>query len=329
MPSVISILLLPCCIENYTPGNGWSIEPSSTDSATEIASDIEETDSKATDVSTDSDTDTKTEEDTETDFCPEDPDKLDPGECGCGTPEEVCADLPYIKTARTPFYANENIIIHYANLPSGDNQSWIGIFEEQASDQDYLQQISTAGLESGTLQFNGLAPGSYEGRLFLGGGQTPAYQTAILVVPRSNTKALRFQGTGDGTAAKQTVDIETHTYYQLSVDLHVADGSVGSLIFDTNERFDDTCRKSLQTTLKWTRFECTFQSGTFQDITVRLSVSQTPEFEGKAYFDNVVLKEQGSETNLIDNGGFEEGTTAWTLEGEKFTLSAETLPPEN
>jgi len=104
------------------------------------------------------------------------------------------------------------------------------------------------------------------------------------------------------------------------------------LVFDTNDRFDDMCEKTVGASTSWTRFTCSFSSGSFTDVTLRLSVVDAPviedAFKGDAYYDNVVLRKQGSAKNLAVNGDFENSTTGWILPNEYFSLVGENLPPD-
>jgi len=99
-----------------------------------------------------------------TDYCPNDPNKTQPGQCGCGVAEGTCS--PAVEIVTSPVQANAPIAVRYRNLP-GNATDWVGLYRAGATDQTYVQYLYTSGATNGTLTFNGLAAGSYEARVFI------------------------------------------------------------------------------------------------------------------------------------------------------------------
>ncbi len=107
-----------------------------------------------------------------TDLCPNDPNKTEPGLCGCGVPEGTCPiAVPRIEMSKSTYGVNEAIVVRYYNLP-GNAKDWIGIFSAGAADTAELQYIYTNGAKSGTMQFAGRAAGNFEARLFFNDSYT-------------------------------------------------------------------------------------------------------------------------------------------------------------
>ena len=103
--------------------------------------------------------------------------------------------------------------------------------------------------------------------------------------------ALHYKGKGDSKEITQKIKLTPNTNYELSVVLKVGTDSKGKVQFDTNNRFDATCKFELDTTKKsneWVTFKGRFNSAEFLEVTLRCLVST--DFEGNAYWDNVVLK---------------------------------------
>jgi len=139
----------------------------------------------------------------------------------------------------------------------------------------------------------------------------------------TNTGAMRYTGIGIQGTVNQTIGLNTNTNYSISVDLKVAAGSSGRSVFDTNDRFDEGCQWTTPAG-DWVTRSCTFNSGSFSDLRIRLFA--TGLFSGSAYFDNIVVTAEGSSTNLISNGDFENGTVGWNIPNDNFAISAEDLP---
>lgn len=70
-----------------------------------------------------------------------------------------------VATQKTVYAPNEAILVNYANLP-GNSGDWITIVPANAPDDTYEEWFYTEGQRSGSRQFNGLAPGSYEVRVY-------------------------------------------------------------------------------------------------------------------------------------------------------------------
>ena len=138
-----------------------------------------------------------------------------------------------------------------------------------------------------------------------------------------NTGAMRYTGIGIQGTVSQTISLNTNTNYSIRVDLKVAAGSSGRSVFDTNDRFDGDCQWTTAAG-DWVTRTCTFNSGSFTDLRIRLFANGS--FSGSAYYDNVVVTAEGSATNLISNGDFENGTVGWNIPNDNFAVSGEDLP---
>jgi PKD repeat protein len=87
---------------------------------------------------------------------------------------------PLLSLPKTSYEANESIVVSYANLP-GNSDDWISLFVAGASNSNYGQWSYTNGARSGTITFNGLAPGNYEVRLFFNDSYTMEYKISFTV----------------------------------------------------------------------------------------------------------------------------------------------------
>ena len=139
----------------------------------------------------------------------------------------------------------------------------------------------------------------------------------------TDNNAMRYTGIGTQGTANQIINLNTNTNYSITVDLKVAAGSTGRSVFDTNDRFDGVCQWTTPAG-DWVTQTCTFNSGSFSDVRIRLFAISS--FSGSAYFDNIVVTAEGSSTNLISNGDFENDTTGWNIPNDNFTISGEDLP---
>ncbi len=103
--------------------------------------------------------------------------------------------------------------------------------------------------------------------------------------------AMQYKGNGDAKPIAQNVELTPNTNYELSVQMKVDSGTIGKVIFDTNGSFDDSCKFELDPnakTGKWVKFKGDFNSGDLSKIELRCLISD--DFNGTAYWDNVVLK---------------------------------------
>lgn len=292
----------------------------------DTSNDTSETDLVDSEVETDTKSDNDPGDTSDSDSCPDDPNKTDPGECGCGIPEGACNGGPYIELTKTTFAENETIVAHFFNLPTSPDV-WIGVFVIGDPQRSPLQSKSTDSLPHGYVEFEGLPPGSYDARLYLGSSAEAKHMMSFLVAVSNNTQAVRYDGVGTQEATKQKINILPDTYYNVRADLHVAPGSSGHLVFDTTDRFDDTCQKVIIESDSWIRFTCRFHSSFYTNVELRFFVATAVEFRGKAYFDNVFLAQEGSTENLVLNGDFENGRTGWQMPSGIYTLTDENLPP--
>ncbi|MBV5260501.1 hypothetical protein FLX56_18995 [Synechococcus moorigangaii CMS01] len=70
-----------------------------------------------------------------------------------------------VATQKATYAPSEPILVNYANLP-GNAGDWITVVPTSAPDDSYEQWFYTDGQRSGSYQFEGLAPGSYEVRVY-------------------------------------------------------------------------------------------------------------------------------------------------------------------
>ncbi|MEB3226256.1 MAG: hypothetical protein VKJ86_10700 [Synechococcus sp.] len=70
-----------------------------------------------------------------------------------------------VATQKANYSPSEPILVNYANLP-GNSGDWITIVPANAPDNSYEEWFYTEGQRSGSRQFNGLAAGSYEVRVY-------------------------------------------------------------------------------------------------------------------------------------------------------------------
>ena len=135
--------------------------------------------------------------------------------------------------------------------------------------------------------------------------------------PNGSDDVMRYDCTGQNSIAHQTISLDPGTDYDISVELRVAPGTSDRAVFDTNDRFDATCQWTPSAT-PWVIETCNFNSGTHSDVKLRMFV--TPSFSGEAFWNNLVLVESGSSTNLVTNGDFEDGTTGWNIPNDCFAI---------
>lgn len=104
------------------------------------------------------------------------------------------------------------------------------------------------------------------------------------------TRALKYEGTGCNPI-QQTVKIQPNKKYEVSVWMKMDPESIGSVIFDTSDRFDKTCQFGIgpKQAGQWIRKTGTFSSGENDSVTLRCYTSG--EFSGTCYWDAVCLKE--------------------------------------
>lgn len=116
------------------------------------------------------------------DRCPDDPDKIEPGECGCGVPEGTCQieETPYIEMSQPAFAVNEEIVIHFYNLP-GNPMDWVGTYREGTSHYSYIDWAYTLGAKNGTIRLPGLPQGDYEARLYFNDSYNLEHKISFVV----------------------------------------------------------------------------------------------------------------------------------------------------
>jgi hypothetical protein len=106
------------------------------------------------------------------DSCPNDPNKTEPGLCGCDVPEGTCpVPTPRIEVSKPNYGVNEAIVVRYFNLP-GNSTDWVGIYTAGAANSAELQWFYSRGAANGTMNFNGRLAGKYEARLFFNDSYT-------------------------------------------------------------------------------------------------------------------------------------------------------------
>lgn len=130
--------------------------------------------SSATQADSDSEPDTESQ----IDLCPDDPNKTDPGLCGCGQ-DENC--IPHVSTSKSAYDAFEHITVSYWGLP-GNELDWVGLYHVGASHDDYLGYFYTFGQKNGTIDFGVLGPGNYEARLFFNDTYNLEFASSFTVI---------------------------------------------------------------------------------------------------------------------------------------------------
>ena len=105
--------------------------------------------------------------------------------------------------------------------------------------------------------------------------------------------SLQYKGKGTPKDIIQQVKLKPNTNYQLSVMLKVKAGTTGKVVFDTTGMLDDSCKFELDSKTKadtWVEFKNTFNSGDLKKLNLRCTT--TEDFDGVAYWDNVMLIEK-------------------------------------
>jgi serine protease len=110
------------------------------------------------------------------------------------TYKDKVVSTPKLSLPKTSYAANEPIVVSYTNLP-GNARDWISVFTASAANNDYGQWFYTNGATSGTMTFNGLAPGNYEIRLFLNDSYTVSHKIAFTVKAAETGQNLRLNKT--------------------------------------------------------------------------------------------------------------------------------------
>lgn len=101
--------------------------------------------------------------------------------------------------------------------------------------------------------------------------------------------ALKFEGSGTHPAT-QRVTISKNTRYELSVWIRVEPSSKGAVVFDTGDRFDDTCQFVISSDVggEWVHKTGLFDSGDFDNLELRCFTSG--DFSGTCYWNQILLK---------------------------------------
>lgn len=88
--------------------------------------------------------------------------------CRAETPSTTCGHA-MIKVSKSAYLENEDIVIHFYNLP-GNKKDWVGLYEakqfKKKEMKNYLAWERTEGKTTGTMVFSGRNPGKYMARLF-------------------------------------------------------------------------------------------------------------------------------------------------------------------
>ncbi len=93
------------------------------------------------------------------------------------------------KTTVTSYKPYEKITVEYSGLP-GNNRDWISLSATGSADGQYVLWTYLSGKQSGTIEFNGLAEGSYEVRTHFNEEPTVRSRYAFTVA-KSGTKIWR------------------------------------------------------------------------------------------------------------------------------------------
>lgn len=109
--------------------------------------------------------------------------------------------------------------------------------------------------------------------------------------------ALKCTGKG-GATVPQRIAIKPHTNYQVGVWIRVEPGLKGAAIFDTEDRFDDTCQFMITAgdpAGQWIHKTGSFNSGTYSDVCLRCFTSG--DFAGTCYWDGVTLTAEAPQSS--------------------------------
>jgi murein DD-endopeptidase MepM/ murein hydrolase activator NlpD len=177
-----------------------------------------------------------------TDSCPNDPNKTQPGQCGCGVAEGTCT--PFMEIVTSPVAAGQAITVGYRNL-TGNATDWAGMYPAGALDGGYLQYRYTGGATSGTLTFNGLAAGNYEARLFVNNSYERVARVAFTVgsmpitdnCPSDPNKTEPGQcgcGIAEGSCGAKTVSLGVNDTFVDSVNASRNYGAAPLLEIDSD-----------------------------------------------------------------------------------------------
>ena len=100
--------------------------------------------------------------------------------------------------------------------------------------------------------------------------------------------SLRYKGTGCNPS-KQNIRIIPNTDYDVSVWIKVVPGSKGAVIFDTEDKFDDTCQFIIEPNEagKWIHKTGSFNSENHTRLGLRCFTSG--DFDGTCYWDNITV----------------------------------------
>lgn len=105
--------------------------------------------------------------------------------------------------------------------------------------------------------------------------------------------SLQYIGEGSPKEIKQKVKVKPHTNYQLAVLLKVEAGTKGKVIFKVKNQLNQVSNFELEARNKvgeWVTFTSDFNSEAFSEV--QLICLTSDDFNGVAYWDNVVLKEK-------------------------------------
>ena len=175
---------------------------------------------------------------------------------------------------------------------------WFGEFSENRIVCVALNQVANGSFENGDASW------------YLGSGAIISSD-----IKRSGNASLMLSGAS--TRVIQTVKIEKHTNYQISVwaksDMSEASGNV---FFDTNGVFDGHGEGKFEIAsgeaTEWTQFKGMFNSGNFDSVTLRIFGD---DLKGTVYFDDVTLITCGKETS---NFGSAKIVNAYTDKAYRF-----------
>ncbi|NVJ59837.1 MAG: hypothetical protein HWE27_05570 [Gammaproteobacteria bacterium] len=84
---------------------------------------------------------------------------------GGGTNPPPPPSNPTIKTSKSTFLDNENIMVSFSGA-SGDAYDWIGLYRQGGQNSEYINWQYLNGATNGSRQFAPLPEGNYEARLF-------------------------------------------------------------------------------------------------------------------------------------------------------------------
>jgi len=179
-----------------------------------------------------------------------------------------------------------------------DNQYAVNWYSVTSAPEDPSAQSPNL-VVNGSFESGGATPSPW----VLGGSGTGSTDTA-----HDGSSALRIT-TPDINATSQTIGLDAHTDYAISLWIHAVGVSNGPAVFDTTDVFDGDGEGQFVINASnsgWAKYEGNFNSGVNTSVTLRMFTEGS--FSGTIYFDQVIVAAQNAD-------GSERDPMNWTLSG--------------